>query len=824
MKTIRRRFSSVVHSLFCLSLLIGIPFLVLSCTFPIGTDSSNSKSTENIDEYATPDVEVQFSVQLPSSLPENVKIVLEVLDEVTGLPYNTRLYDMTESGELKYSTALSFPQGSIIKYRYVKIGSTMTPEVVSDGQPVRYRLFYVKSSDSAVDILQCWQNEAVNAAVGSLSGVVLNDETGEPIPDILVSTGGQLTFSDANGTFLVENLSPGVHNIVFYAMDGSYRTFQQGAVISAGATTPAVVNLTPLALVNITFNVTAPVDALGAPIYLAGNVLQLGNTFSDLAGRVSIDPKRMPTLKAQDDGTYSVSLNLYTETDLRYKLTLGDGYWNAEQRSTGGFRVRQLIVPDKDISLNLSIESWRTSGIEPITFEVLIPAEISPNDEKFIQFRTVEWTQPIPLWPLGGGNYLYILFSPLDISLPVFYQFCRNENYKSARNADAVDSEVQVQPSETAQTVSVLISGWENWQVLDQPTEIIAANIPVKGYDFLTSVELTSQMDTTWRVYAPIGISKVAEIQAENVIFSPQWFIQPNSNTLSPELGKTPFDQNLSALVATSHSLGLSTSLFPQVGCASEMENGGVSQVYDKAWWQDWFVSYERFILNYAKFAEENNVAHLIISGKDVLPRFSNCEFPDVTETDVTALSSDRWNTLIGSIRMVYSGSLVWATNAHTDLDPLPEFIALFDEIYISIDSPLSLDTDATLEEISANFIDLIDTYIYEIYRITQKPITLALAYPSVDGSAMGCSLLNDSCANDGVFLPDETSSIAIDLEEQVHIYNAVLPIVASRDWVTGISIRGYNPIVDLQDGSSSLSGKPALDVIWYWFSGLNKK
>ncbi len=205
----------------------------------------------------------------------------------------------------------------------------------------------------------------------------------------------------------------GTQNIVVYAIDGAYETFQQGALIAAGQVTPINISLEHRQTVEITFHVTPPNDALGIPIYMAGNSVQVGNTFTNLVGGMSIDPKRLPMLVQQEDGAYVLTLSLYAGMDLRYKLTLGDGYWNAERSSiTGGWLVRQLIVPDRNVTIDLAIGSWRSTGVAPITFEVSIPAESSTGDENFIQFNNGIWTNPIPLWPLGQWQLsLYFIFT-----------------------------------------------------------------------------------------------------------------------------------------------------------------------------------------------------------------------------------------------------------------------------------------------------------------------------------------------------------------------------------------------------------------------------
>jgi hypothetical protein len=683
-------------------------------------------------------------------------------------------------------------------------------------------MFYADRTNSVTDLLQSWEGEKTNNATGTLSGIVVTSDGGEPIADILVSVGGQLTFTDANGYFFVENLTPGTHNVLFYAIDGKYETFQQGASISAGMNTPAEVAMLPMALINISFQISAPIDALGAPIYMAGNIIQLGNTFSDLGGGMSIKPKRMPKLTPQEDGTYTLDLQLYEKTDLRYKFTLGDGYWNAEQQTSGGFRVRQLIVPDQDLRIDASIDAWRSSGMEPITFNVSMPSETTPYDEKYIQLKSSHWTEPLPLWPVGSGNYLYMLFSPLDTSLPISYRYCRNANCQYAHNSKATADEIQIQPSDVKQTITDTVSSWENWHVLDQPTEVVSANIPWKDESFKTSVELTPQMDPSWQVYAPVGLSEVAKIDANHIIYSPQWFVHFQSPYILPTIGATPFHYELNNLLITSQSLGMATSIFPHLGNTQDIAAWWNSQPHNTDWWEQWFDSYEQFILNYAKLAQISGSSSLILGGKSLLPAISEGIFPDGSPTDAPDSINDRWEDLISNVREVYHGQLIWATNAHISMDPLPTFINEFDEIYISIDSPLTQGQDPTFEEISTNFTGVIDSLIYEIYRSTLKPVTLGFAYPSADGGSQGCYLVAGDCYNDGLFNLEEVSSLPVDLDEQTLIYNAIMPIIASREWITGITIRGYDPTITLLDASSSISGKPALDIVNYWFSGIN--
>jgi hypothetical protein len=48
-----------------------------------------------------------------------------------------------------------------------------------------------------------------------------------------------------------------------------------------------------------------------------------------------------------------------------------------------------------------------------------------------------------------------------------------------------------------------------------------------------------------------------------------------------------------------------------------------------------------------------------------------------------------------------------------------------------------------------------------------------------------------------------------------------VLQAINQRDWVGGFVSRGFYPPVPLMDKSSSVRGKMAADLLWYWFPRL---
>lgn len=806
-----------------LSLLIVLVILLTGCYFPDNPNTPNNLRDQQNEDLAPPSINIIFTLQLFQPIPDGEQIFIEILDEVTGLPYHTSAHVLEKITDLEYTLQVAFPAGSVVKYRYVKLGQSRTPEAQPNGEPVRYRLCYVANAIEIVDQLGSWLGEINNHQQGVLTGRVQDRDTHKPIPDILISAAGQITFTDANGQFVLDKLPPGVHNVVAYAIDGSYQTFQQGAQISPGLTTQANLNLQVRPVVQVTFNVLPPGEAQGAPIYLAGNLAQLGNTFTDLTGSMSILPKKMPTLTQNEDGSYSLVLQLYTGTDLRYKFTLGDGFWNAERDQTGETITRQLIIPNQDITIDHQIISWRSANTEPITFDINLPIESRVQDEIFIQFHAADWTEPIPLWPTGGGNYLYILFSPLDEISSLGYRFCRNGNCQYGIATESSRGEIQIQPSTPSQTIVHTLDTWKNWEPISEDSHTAdPIFLPPDPEEYATIIELTPEMDTRWDIYTPIGLSNIANSGASTVIFTPRWGLCSGDDRLEPIFGITPYFYQLSALLHSAKSFHLRRGLFPQVQ-TNETEpdwwNTLGQTKGDKERWQD---SYRRFMLNYAKIAENTQAEWLIFGGKAFLPSLG--DEPINTGVFYGLAEEDEifWQELITDVRKAYHGQILWATHVHRDTDPLPEFVGVFDGIYIMVDSPLAGGPTATAEEIAVEFSQLIDNHIYEIYRSTEKPVFLALAYPSAAGAAQGCLLINQDCINDGLFLPGEMDGLAVDQEEQHKIYTAILPVIASREWIAGTSIRGYEPTIDLQDSSASISGKTAMNLIRDWFVRIN--
>ncbi|MGZ9222801.1 MAG: hypothetical protein ACXW4Q_11900, partial [Anaerolineales bacterium] len=383
-----------------------------------------------------PRAQVTFTVRLPDPLPANEVLALSILDEITGLALNAVDYQMTPMDTITYTVTLAIPDQALIKYRYVRLAGSRINEDTNLDANIRYRILRVSGPTQVVDTLNSWADKPVGTLSGNIFGVVVNSDTGVPLPDIMVTAGGVQVLTDSAGRFQLLGLRGGNHNFVAHALDGAYQTFQQGAMVGENQSTPVEVRMKPSQMVNVIFTVSVPPETQReVPLRLAGNLLQLGNTFSDLRGGLSTVADRMPILTALPDGRYSVSLFLPAGADIEYKYTLGDGFWNSEFTSTGQYVTRHLLVPPQNTTVQDVVQSWRAGPNAPILFEVTVPQNTPTGDIIYIQFNPYAWTPPIPMWPTGTNKWAYKLYGPLNIVGSFGYRYCRNAQCDSADDA-----------------------------------------------------------------------------------------------------------------------------------------------------------------------------------------------------------------------------------------------------------------------------------------------------------------------------------------------------------------------------------------------------
>ena len=734
------------------------------------------------------------------------------------------------AGGQRYSLRLPFPLGAAVTYRYERGSSAATVgEHITDGRPVRYRIYHVTGPGEVEDIVSRWTDTEFSGPTGRIMGQAKDIDSGLGIPHLLITAGGAQTLTASDGSYILEGLPAGLHNLVAYSPEGSYVTFQQGALVAANSTTPAPLEMRRADTANVIFVVSVPDGTPPAvPVRLAGNLAQLGNTFANLAGGASTLADRMPVMEPLPDGRYTVTLELPVGAYLSYKYTLGDGFWNAEHAAGGGFNLHHVVIPEGSILVEDTVESWATSGRGAITFDISVPANTPASDTVAIQFNPFYgWTEPIPMWKLSGTRWAYILYSPLNLVGDLSYRICRDSQCGAADDqASTGDNAAGKQVSITGEPQKIVdtVASWAQWGV-----ELPAA-IPLEGIEprnlFITGVEFLAEYHPSWQARLPAALDDARSLGSNWVLFAPTWTYTRNSlPILEPVAGQDATWFDMVDAIEQARLRGLKVALFPQPTFNQDVDTWWQTAPRDFGWWLVWFEQYRLFILHHADLAQRMEVPALVLGGEWLLPAVQIGSLADGSPSGVPADVEQRWRSLIAEVRSRYSGTLLWAapygTPPNGDLASLPQFVDATDVLYVLFAPPLSLIDTPTADELGAEAGRLLDQNVNPVINRFNKPLILGVGYASADGGGSYC--INDGlggCADPDSLrptLPDQPGVI-LDLQEQADVYTGILNAVQARPWISGVIARSYYPAVPLQDKSASVHGKPAQSILESWF------
>lgn len=769
--------------------------------------------------------EITFLAHLPEKLADNQSLSLELLDEVTGLAMNPIRVKMETGDQINYTVKIPAPIGSVLKYRYVRDND---PEYNSLNQQVRYRMYIVEGPGMVQDTITGWKDALSDSKLGRIRGQVANKVDKAPVVNALVVAGGLQTLTASDGSFLLEGLPPGTHNLVVYSLDGAFSPFQQGAVVGDDTTTPALVMLTPTKLVNVTFHLQSPEETIpGAPIRLVGNLASLGNTFADLNGGLSTLASRAPGLSAQSDGVYILSLKLPAGLDLRYKYSLGDGFWNAEHTANGEMRIRQVIIPDHDVVIEDKVDTWKTSGFAPVTFSVTVPSDTPANDIVSIQFNPYGWTNPIPMWPVGKNQWAFTLFSPLDAFSNITYRYCRNDQCGSA---DAIETSgpsakgLPFTPKETEQHIDDTVSAWAWFGATEGTVTVSGQAITSTTTPFQAGVEWMTGYRPSWQPYLAAAFQNASEIGANYVMLTPTWHVtRQNPPVIELVPGQDALWNDMTQAVSLARQKGLEVSLHPVLIYGEDPNAWWKAGVRDTGWWQTWFARYRAFILYFADMAAQTGAKALVIGDGSLLPALPGGSLADGSPSGLPGDMDQQWSQLISEVRTRFTGKIIWLLPDGGSLPPLPDFLKSVDALYIQMSAPLLDAAQPSQSDLEAGFAALLDGDILKAQQSVNKPVLIGLQYPSVSGAANGCAGGNAVCLSSLALNQPRLGNPQGDLSlnAQADIYNAAMTVISQRSWISGIFASGYNPAVELRDTSTSIRSKPASDILWYWFPRL---
>lgn len=749
--------------------------------------------------------QVTFHVQTPPGTPDDQPVFLVLLDEVTGLALNTQPVSMSHqpageaAGAPYYRASLSVAVGSLVRYRYERLaGAVRLAEHLADGRPVRYRQALVQGPGEIQDIVSRWVDTPYAGGLGRIYGLAVDGATQLPLPGMIVTAGGAQAYTHADGSFRLEGLPPGVHNLVVNAPDGAYQPFQQGAQVATGSITPALAALAPAKMVRGMFVVRAPEGTPPVvPLRMAGSLSQLGNSFADLTGGVNLATPRMPNLRALPDGRYTLTLNLPAGADIRYKYTLGDGFWNAERTTSGAIQLRQVIVPNENFVVEEIIESWsdHASQAPAITFDVQAPADTPAGETVWIQFAPLfGWTEPVPMWSLGNQRWAYVLYNPLGLPGNLGYRYCRNGLCGRLDDQQTAGAEAPGRQVELANPPPLLSDRVEAWAAYQQSAEQASLEAPPGVLrplptDFRLGFALDSAYHPAWSGLFPASFGDLRDQGANTVLLSPTWTLRNwTPGYLVPLFDQVagvdmPWAEGMEA-IAQAQGRSLAVWLYPQASLeAVDLQTWWETAARNPGWWDSWFSEYRLFALHHAELARQSRAQALVLGGAWLEPALPGGILPGGQPSGVPQNAGTRWRELLAEVRQHFSGPLYWSLSRQVAEDP-PGFLDQVNGLYLEW-SPQADETSQPRQALGW----WLDQTGWTLYTRWGLPLILALEIPATP-----------------------------DLQAQVNFYQAALEHVNQREWIHGVISAGYLPYGRLQDAGPNVNGKPAGLLLKSWF------
>jgi hypothetical protein len=816
------------------TLMLGLCLILLSSACSSIVDSTNGPSPVPVPSPTPlPAAEVIFNVLPPEGTSNRADLALVLIDEVTSLVHNTTIFPMKRLADGRWQVRLTPPVGSLLRYQYIRNKPSLAREVTTSGSSILYRVAQIPGPTQIDDIIASWSDVSYQGQVGRITGQILDSITGDAIPELLVSAAGVTDFTDGEGYFRLDGLPPGLHNLVVLSPDGSYQTIQQGAVVAAESMTPVELGLHPAKAVQVTFEVSVPSDTIpGTPVRIAGNVQQLGNRFSALEGGISVTNSHMPQLALIDPTHYLTVVTLYAGTDLRYKYTLGDGQWNAERDHKNNLLTRHMIVPDHDIVVRDVISTWHERDAGSLRFYVTVPEDTSPSDHITIQFHLSEWHEPIPMWHLDNNNWYFVLHGPLEPEQELRYRYCRNGQCGSADDVDTPGPNPvgrQVTVLKTPQDIQDEVSAWQWWDPSPPSITVVAPDItPRPGFE--TGISFLPSFRPSWVQLNESAMIHIASLGTDSVILSPTWVLRSNNPTpiLAFDPASAPWGDNIRTMSSEAIKSGLQVVLRPNLRFADgEVDAWWMGATRNEAWWTVWFEEYRSMIITIARQAQAAGVSKLVLGGPGITPSLPGGLLSDGTASGAPVDAEAHWRAMIEDVRGLFSGKLAFELELGKELQPIPTIIDAFDEVHIYWHAPLTTIEAPPVPEMRMAARSLLIDTILSNPTLKGMPIVLDVEYLSVATSATACAMAPDgSCRPSHQFdqgaLVDP--DLSLDMEGQAYAINAVLLAGFARPEISGFYARGYNPTVVLHDMSASVNGKPASDVLWYWYPRINNQ
>jgi hypothetical protein len=795
-------------------ILLPATTLLTACSRLLQRPNESIAFTETVENY--PKAEVVFQVRLPAPLIDDEKLVLELLDDVTGVYFNPTRYEMAKQNDQDYFVRLPLIVNAKVKYRFLRQSSQTIYEHTTQNNMVRFRMLLVNGPLVIQDAVAAWSDQPYSGPVGRIRGHLSDLATNLPISNMAIYSAGMQTLSASDGSFILEGVPLWTQNVVIASLDGAYETFQQGAVISEEATTPISISLTKRPMTEVYFVVKVPEGfTTELPLRLANNLYSLGYAEAELSAGSSMIASNLPVFIKTASDEYSLTLTLPVGADLRYKFTFGDGFWNSELSSSGNFVTRDLIVSDATKNIHKRIEAVQSPNVGEIKFTVSVPASTPSNEQVSLQLNAFGWMEALPMQKTGENLWTYTLYSPTHLIGNIAYRICRNNQCEIALSDPSQDGSIAATP--TPQIVNFNLTNWQFMDMDSKPTSVDTngGGLTPRG-DFIAGFELTPHLSTSWKNSLNQGLEAIRGTGANWVIVSPTWSItHVNPPLLEPVPGTDLLLPDVQALALQLSANQLNPVIFPLVSDSVGADQFWINSKRDAGWWQTFYDRYHRFMMQNADLASTTNASALVIGDPNMNPAMSNGVLINGEPSNSPENADEHWSQLITDLRTRYSGPIIGVISLPSQVSTLPGWLKDVDAFYVLF-SPSMVDSgDLSVQAMVNTFGVALDSLVQPIAQEYAKPVIIGVNYPSSSIALNGCMDINAKCLK---YQTGQLAETTVDLDLQSRIYNAAVIASANRAWVKGFIARGFNPLVVIKDQGSSVFGKPASDVLWFWY------
>lgn len=244
---------------------------------------------------------------------------------------------------------------------------------------------------------------------------------------------------------------------------------------------------------------------------------------------------------------------------------------------------------------------------------------------------------------------------------------------------------------------------------------------------------------------------------------------EPNTSSIRTDFsaGKVWWgesDEGISKTTELARKAGIHTILKPHIWVGNSWP-GEISMKSDTSW-QRWFRLYEKFILHYARLAEQNKIELFCIG----------------TELHRTIGREKEWRVIISKVRSVYKGKLTYAANFHAEYEEVKFWDAL-DFIGIQAYFSLTNDKGHTVNDLKKGWIEPMKS-IERIHKKFNKPVLFTeIGYRSDTNAGI-----------EPWVWPKENSGAEISNECQANCYRAFFETVWKKSWMAGVYFWKWYP------------------------------